>query len=113
MKAIFSKLLVPAALMGTMMIPMAAQADTYHRTHSINARLHHEHERIVQGERSGQLTRREAAHLNRREWRLHRQEHHLRETGDRFTPSERARMRREENRTSHAIYRQKHDNQVR
>ena len=63
-----AKLLVPAALLGTVLLPLAAHAD------SINDRRHDQRQRIEQGVASGQLTRREQARLNEREARIHRQE---------------------------------------
>ena len=102
-----TKWLVPAALAGTLLLPLAAQADSLHQ------RLHDQHERIHQGVVSGQLTRREQYRLNTRDARIRRQEHRARLSGGRFTPAERRRVERELNHSSRAIYHQKHDRQVR
>ncbi len=99
--------LIPAALVGATLLPLAAEAD------SINQRLHDQHARIHQGVVSGQLTRREQYRLNARDARLRRQEYHARLSGGRFTPAERQRIQRELNHSSGSIYRQKHDRQAR
>lgn len=99
--------LVPAALLGAVLLPLAAQAD------SINDRLHDQHQRIHQGVASGQLTRREQHRLNAREASIRRQEYRDRLSGGRFTPRERRHIQGELNRSSRAVYRQTHDGQVR
>ncbi len=110
MKVNVMKCLVPTALLGTLLLPLAAQAQTpYH--HGVGERLHDQQGRIAQGVRSGQLTPREASRLERRETFLHRQDYRMHLSGGRFTPEERRRLEREENHTSHAIYHQKHDAQ--
>ena len=106
------KCLVPAALLGTLLATGAVQADPTHH-HGVNARLAHQNARIEQGERSGELTNRESNRLEHRDARIGRQEARMRLSGGKFTGRERARLQREENRTSGAIYRQKHDAQTR
>ena len=66
--------------------------------------------RIRQGERSGELTPREVDRLERRETQIRADKAAARADG-RVTPAERARIQREENRASRAIYREKHDRQ--
>ena len=108
------KFLAPAALLGTLLTAGVAQADPPHYYHhGINARLARQNARIEQGERSGELTYREANHLERHDARIGRQEARMRLSGGRFTGRERARLQREENRTSGAIYRDKHNDRVR
>ena len=108
------KFLAPAALLGTLLTAGVAQADPpHHYHHGINGRLAHQDARIGQGLQSGELTNHEAIRLERRDARIGRQEARMRASGGRFTGRERARLQREENRTSGAIYRQKHDAQVR
>ncbi len=102
-----AKILVPATLVGATLLPLTAQAD------SIKDRLHDQHTRIHQGVTSSQLTRREQYRLNARDARIRRQEYRARLSGGRFTPAERQRIQRELNHSSRAIYRQKHDSQVR
>ncbi len=103
-----AKLLVPAALLGTVLLPLAAHAD------SVNDRRHDQHQRIEQGVDNGQLTRREQFRLNEREARLHSQVHFDRSLhGGHLTPSERRHLQRDYNHTSRAIYRDKHNDSVR
>jgi hypothetical protein len=71
-----------------------------------------ERARIRQGVRSGELTPNEAARLHAREANITATKQAARADGV-VTPAERQVVRREERRTSRAIYRQKHDGQVR
>ena len=64
--------------------------------------------RIERGIRTGQLTRREAKRLHRREMRTERMENRLGRDG-RFTPRERMRMNRALDRNSRMIFRFKHN----
>ena len=103
-----AKFLVPAALLGTVLLPLAAHAD------SVNDRRHDQRQRIEQGVDSGQLTKREQYRLDGREARLHAQVDRDRSRhGGHLTPSERRHLERDYNHTSRAIYRQKHDSQTR
>ena len=111
MKLTLMNCLASAAVLGSLAMPIAAQADTYHHhPHSVNSRLHHQQERIARGVGHGSLTPAEAARLERREGRLRRQVYR-----DRFfhhgklTAAERRREQRRLNHASHAIYHQKHD----
>ena len=85
----------------------AATAPRWHR--GIEARQRHQAARIERGERSRALSYRESERLERQEARIERQEDRFRASGGRFTPRERARIQRELNHESRAIYRQKHD----
>ena len=71
-----------------------------------------ERARIRQGVASGELTRAEAARLRAREANITATKQAARADGA-VTPAERRVVRGEERRTSRAIYRQKHDGQVR
>ncbi|MFC5864351.1 hypothetical protein ACFPT7_18745 [Acidicapsa dinghuensis] len=67
-------------------------------------------DRIANGVRSGQLTPRETAHLERREARINHQVRvDRRRDGGRLNVAQRRRIHREQNRTSRAIYRDKHN----
>ena len=112
--------LAVAALLGTSLLPAAVQAQTVpgtpmhpHRP-GINARLRHQDARVDQGDASGQLTRRESRRLSRRDARIAGQA-----ARDRYlhnghlTAGEHRRLNRELNRTSHAIYRKKHNDRTR
>ena len=120
MKGLLVKL--PAVLLfGASLVPFAAASNVSpsavnHAVASpqtINQRERRQQRRIRQGVQSGELNRRETRHLERREWRLRRNESRARRSGGELTTRERRRLQREENRTSRAIYRQKHDRQER
>jgi len=113
MKASLTKPLIPATLVVALVVPLAAQAQTRncHHPPGVNAREHREEVRIHQGERSGELTRREAERLQAEEARIRVDEAYARHSGGEFTPRERVRIERELNRASRDIYRQKHDGQ--
>jgi hypothetical protein len=100
-----------AAVMITTIFPLTGLANS--RRHGINNRQQNQQQRIRQGVRSGELTRREAARLQTREARIRVNEAYARRSGGAFTLQERARIQRQLNRTSRDIYRQKHDNQDR
>jgi hypothetical protein len=99
--------LTTVVLFGALALPAVAQSNR-----EINARKVNQQHRIAQGANSGQLTARESAHLEAREAHINRQEARMKADGN-FTPAERAKINREQNRTSRAIYRQKHDAQHR
>lgn len=99
--------LTVVALFGALALPAIAQSNK-----EINARKENQQDRIAQGVKSGQLTPHETEHLEAREAHINRQEARMKSDG-KFTPAERAKINREQNRTSRAIYRQKHDAQHR
>jgi hypothetical protein len=107
MKRLVSVLLSVGFLLGMSIFAIAQT-----RTPSINNRERRQQNRIRQGVRSGSLTRREAARLERQQARTHRLEARAKSDG-RVTARERARIQARENRTSRHIYRQKHDAQRR
>jgi hypothetical protein len=78
----------------------------------INKREYNEQRRINQGIRNGELTRHEAGRLEAGLARIRIDERFARRDGE-ITCRERARLNRELNRESRAIYRQKHDGQDR
>jgi hypothetical protein len=78
----------------------------------VGQRERNQQERIAQGIKSGQLNAGEASRLEGREAHINREIRRDRaENGGPLTPTERRRINRQENRTSRAIYRQKHDAQ--
>lgn len=107
MKRFVSILLSAAFLLG---VSISAIAQTH--TPGINNRERRQQKRIRQGVRSGSLTRREAARMERQQARTHRIEAKAKSDGT-VTARERARIQARENRTSRHIYRQKHDAQRR
>lgn len=74
----------------------------------INARQHHQHDRIRQGVRSGELTRRETAKLASEQRDIRQLERAYKSDG-KLTRNERRDLQHELNQESRKIYRQKHD----
>ena len=102
------KCVAVAALVGAALLPLAANAD------SINQRLQDQHQRIHQGVMSGQLTRGEQYRLNRRDARIHAQEHlDRRFNGGHLTYGERRNLQGDLNRSSSRVYQDKHNWRVR
>jgi hypothetical protein len=105
--------MVLAAVVFVIGFSVVTNAQTYRRSHNINAREARQERRIYQGVASGELTQREALRLDREEDRIDRIEARYRRTGDGLSPRERERLERDLNRSSRDIYRQKHDGQTR
>ncbi len=97
-------------LVAALAITSMAQAQT--RTPVINHREHRQERRINQGVRSGQLTRNEAQHLRNDERRINAEKRIAKADGH-VSRAERAQIRHDENSTSRAIYRDKHNTRVR
>ncbi len=103
------KYIAAAAALAAALVPMAAQAQG-----GINGRLNSQHQRIRQGVGSGQLTRGEQYRLNRRDARIHAQEHlDRRFDNGHLTGGERRQLNRELNHSSSHIYQDKHNAFVR
>jgi hypothetical protein len=102
--------IVGGLLVAALAFTSVAEAQT--RTPVINHRQHTQSRRINRGVRSGELTRNEARRLRTDERRISRDKRLARASGH-VSPAERQRLRREENRTSRAIYRDKHNRRVR
>ena len=79
-------------------------------TPRIDHREVRQQQRIDQGVASGQLTPRETNRLEKREAKIAANEAAAKSDG-KVTRAERAHLRHQQNRTSRAIYRQKHDAQ--
>ncbi|UWZ86107.1 hypothetical protein [Occallatibacter riparius] len=80
----------------------------------INQRKVNQQDRIAQGVRSGQLTPRETAHVERQERGINREEHAMRRAdGGHLTQHDRTVLNRQQNHVSRNIYRDKHNNRVR
>jgi hypothetical protein len=110
MKKRFMKWFVMAALVAVI-IPAAGIAQG--RRNGVNERQHNQQQRIRQGVRSGELTRVEAARLQRREAQIRLNEARARQSGGEFTPQERARIQHQLDHASQKIHQQKHDAQDR
>jgi hypothetical protein len=97
-------------LVAALAITSIASAQTH--TPVINHKQVRHERRIHQGVRSGELNRREARNLQMREKKIQHDKRIAKADG-RVTPAERRHIRREEARTSRAIYRKKHNDRVR
>jgi len=92
--------------------PLAAQvAKDPAATPGIDKRQANQQKRIEQGVASGQLTKREATRLEKRETKLEADKLAAKADG-KVTPQERKQLQKEANRDSKAIHREKHDKQV-
>jgi hypothetical protein len=103
MNRIHSSILA-AVLLGAIAVPAFA-ADAPPRVERREARQEH---RIKQGEKSGQLTPREARKAERGQRHVARMERRMGRDG-RYTPRERARLNHAQNVQSRRIYRMKHN----
>lgn len=94
-------------------ILLAATSNTFAQTATpgVRHRQVRQQQRIGQGVNSGSLTPRETGHLEAREAKIQQDKQAAKSDGV-VTGRERAKLHREENRASRAIYRQKHDAQV-
>jgi hypothetical protein len=109
-----NKALISTVLLAGLMLPAAAQTSAVAPPPgTIHARKENQQDRIAQGVKSGQLTAGETAHLEKREARINREVHNERvANGGKLTPAERRQVNRQQNRTSRAIYRDKHNARV-
>jgi hypothetical protein len=90
----------------------AAKSTARPKTPAVNKREHNQQERIHQGIKSGELTRRETIRLEKEEAKIRVNEKFAKSDG-KVTAAERARLEKELNKASKDIYQQKHDNQDR
>jgi hypothetical protein len=104
------KLFFSGFILSLLLIGISSSAQT--KTPNINERQERQQARIAKGVNNGQLTARETEHLEAREAKIQHDKRMAKADG-KVTPAERAKLEREENRTSKAIYRQKHDAQHR
>lgn len=101
-----------AVLAALACLATAAQADAGTRDPGVNARQHNQRERIQQGVRSGELTRRETRHVVEEQRDVRQLEHAYKSDG-KLTGAERQDLHHEQNQASRDIYKQKHDAQER
>jgi hypothetical protein len=86
---------------------------TADRPMSVNAREQRQQDRIAQGVRSGQMTPRETARVERNEARINNQVNRDRAAnGGHLTPPEHNRVEHEQNRESRQIYNEKHNDKT-
>ena len=103
-------LFFPVLLLSFILVGFASSAQT--KTPVVKERQEHQQARIAKGVKSGELTARETEHLESREAKIQHDKKMAKADGH-VTPAERTKLQHEENRTSKAIYRQKHDAQHR
>jgi hypothetical protein len=90
-----------------------AQVQNVNPKSEVGQRERLQQERIAQGVKSGQLTAGETAHLEGREAHINKEVHNDRAAnGGKLTAAERRQVNRQEDRTSRAIYRKKHNGRV-
>jgi len=104
------KLFTGTLILALISIASAVSAQTH--TPEITKRQENQQARIAQGVKSGQLTAKESEHLESREAKI-RHDKKMAKSDGKVTHAEREKLRHEENRTSKAIYHQKHDAQHR
>jgi hypothetical protein len=97
-------------LIATFALTSIAEAQT--RTPVVNQRQRNEQRRINQGIRNGELSKNETRHLLADEKDI-RKDKRMAKADGHVTTAERRQLRRDENRTSRAIYRDKHNKRVR
>jgi len=111
--------ILKTAILGTALaafiLPASAQSTSDKKWHaSVPRRKLMQQERIGNGVKSGQLTAGETRNLERKEAKLNKETHEMREdNGGKLTPAERAKVNRQQNQLSRQIYRDKHNNKVR
>ena len=109
MKMQAKALILTAAIAGLMM-PVFAQTTPATAPATIHRRKENQQDRIANGVKSGQLTAGETANLEKREAHINKEIHNDRvANGGKLTPAERRQVNRQQNRTSRAIYRKKHN----
>jgi predicted Holliday junction resolvase-like endonuclease len=80
---------------------------------TVNQRLENQQDRINQGIKSGELTRKEAGKLEAKEARIKNNERFdKKQDGGKLTPAQRASLNKQLNKTSRAIYKDKHNNRT-
>src|SRR6202158_3072062 len=90
-----------------------AQVQNVNPKSEVGQRQRNQQERIAQGVKSCQLTASETAHLQGREADIHKEVHNDRvANGGTLTAAEGRQVNRQQNRTSGAIYRKKHNTRV-
>ncbi|MDY6947639.1 MAG: hypothetical protein SXG53_18175 [Pseudomonadota bacterium] len=99
-------------MVGIMGVAGLSQADAGVRSPGVNARQHNQQQRVRQGVRSGELTRREAGGLAREQRDVRQLERSYKSDGE-LTRAERIDLQQEQNQASRHIYNQKHDAQER
>ncbi|HEY1809525.1 MAG TPA: hypothetical protein VGG42_13240 [Acidobacteriaceae bacterium] len=102
------------SLFATAVLALSATFASAQAAPVIHQRKGNQQARIAQGVHSGQLTPGETRRLEGREASINREEHAMRRADNgHLTRADRAALTRRQNRTSRAIYRDKHNARVR
>jgi hypothetical protein len=110
MKKLFAATL---AFVGVLAVVDASYADTRRtRDPGVNARQHNQRERIQQGVKSGELSRRETGRLVHEQRQVRQLEHTYKEDGA-LTRDERKDLHQQLGQQSQEIYEEKHDEEKR
>lgn len=107
-----SRVRLAVAIAAVLSVAGLGQAEAGSRDPRVNHRQQHQQQRINQGVRSGELTRRETGALAREQRNVRQLEREYKSDGE-LTRSERVDLHREQNQASRHIYNQKHDAQDR
>jgi len=108
-----SKFLIAMAMFCGSVVATQAQNPEQARS-EVNQRMENQHDRIKQGERSGELTKKEAIHIKKKEMAIHHQVAKERAAhGGELTLAEKVHVNKELNRESKTIYAKKHNDVVR
>ena len=95
-------------LAGVLAVASLSQAEAGVRDPRVNARQHNQQQRVRQGVRSGELTRRETRNLAEGQRDIRQLERAYKSDGQ-LTRAERVDLHHEQNQASRDIYKQKHD----
>ncbi|MCU1337371.1 MAG: hypothetical protein JWO19_2952 [Bryobacterales bacterium] len=108
MRRVIISILTSALLTGTATMSFAADD----KEGRIEQRKENQQKRIAQGVKSGSLTPRETARLERQQSKLNQEvRHNRKENGGNLTNKEKVQINHQQNRLSKEIYNQKHDGQ--
>jgi hypothetical protein len=100
------KLILSAAALIAFCVPPSFAQNIQHR--KVN-----QQDRIANGVKSGQLTPRETAHLERQQRSINHEEHNMRKADNgHLTAVDRRQLNRRQNRASRNIYAKKHNDRV-
>ena len=93
--------------------PNGAADPGHPRVNQVDSRERRQDSRIAKGDRSGELTNRETAHVDRRENRIQRTKaRDMRNDGGHLTRTEQRHLDQRQNHLSRTIHRDKHNDRV-
>lgn len=112
-KTLFRFVIAAVMITGILSVTGLAQGSRYRRYDNVNRREDYQRNRIREGIRSGELTRREASRLIYQQRRIEAYERRSRLDDGRLDRQERRRLDQMLDRSNRDIYREKHDRQDR